>query len=34
MTYNEIKDICKKGKLAIIPKWNGYLKWNYATDTL
>ena len=34
MTYSEIKDICKKGKTGMIPGWSGYLRWNYATDTL
>lgn len=34
MTYNEIKDLCKKGKTGIIPNWGGYLKWNYTLDEL
>lgn len=34
MTYEEIKDICRKGKTAIIPHWEGYLKWNYGLNQL
>lgn len=34
MTYSEIKELCKQGKTGIIPKWEGYLKWNYALDEL
>jgi hypothetical protein len=32
MTYLEIKELCKKGEVGIIPKWIGYLKWDYAKD--
>ena len=32
MTYSEIKKLCRKGKIGIIPKWKGYIKWNYAKD--
>lgn len=28
MTYSEIKDFCKSGKIGLIPGWKGYLKWN------
>ena len=34
MTYQEIKNICKKGKIGLIPKWIGYLKWDYAKDQI
>ena len=34
MTYNEIKKLCRKGKVGIVPKWDGYLKWNYALNEL
>lgn len=34
MTYTEIKDICRKGKVGMIPGWKGYLKWNYALDQI
>ena len=34
MTYTEIKDICRKGKLGIVPNWNGYLRYDYAKDEL
>lgn len=34
MTYLEIKELCKKGEVGIIPKWIGYLKWDYAKDQI
>ena len=34
MNYEQIKEICRKGKLAIIPGWKGYIKWDYASDQL
>lgn len=34
MTYSEIKELCKQGRTGIIPKWKGYLKWNYGLDEL
>ena len=34
MTFEQIKEICRKGKLGIIPGWKGYLKWDYASDQL
>lgn len=34
MNYEQIKKICRKGKLGIIPGWKGYLKWDYASDQL
>ncbi len=30
MTLSEVKEHCAKGKLGRIPKWLGYLKWDYA----
>jgi len=30
MTLSEIKEHCAKGKLGRIPKWLGYLKWDYV----
>ena len=29
MTYSEIFDICKKGYIGRIPKWEGYLHFDY-----
>lgn len=29
MTLNEIKPFVKEGKLGIIPKWKGYIKYDY-----
>jgi len=34
MTYSEIKNICKRGKIGLIPGWTGYLKYNYAKNEL
>lgn len=34
MTLEEIKNICRKGYLGIIPGWKGYLKHNYGTNQL
>ena len=34
MTYSEIKELCKKGKVGIIPNWKGYIKWDYSKDEL
>ena len=34
MNYLQIRDICKKGKIGLIPKWKGYLKWDYSLDEL
>lgn len=30
MTLEELKPIIRKGKLGLIPKWKGYIKWNYV----
>ena len=34
MTFSEIKQICKKGKVGLIPGWKGYLKYDYGLDEL
>ena len=34
MTYLEIKNICQKGKIGLIPGWIGYIKYNYGTCQL
>ena len=34
MNFSEIKQICKKGKVGLIPGWKGYLKYNYGLDEL
>lgn len=35
MTYQEIRYICRhKGKTGLIPKWKGYLKWDYGKDQI
>ena len=30
MTLEELKPIIKKGEIGLIPKWKGYIKWNYV----
>lgn len=34
MTYAEIKKLCRKGKVGMIPGWQGYLRWDYSLDQL
>ena len=34
MNYTEIKEICRKGGIGLIPRWLGYLKWDYGRDEL
>lgn len=34
MTLNELKLFIKKGKWGIVPKWQGYIKWDYSLDKL
>ena len=34
MTYSEIFDICKKGYIGRIPKWEGYLHFDYYNQEL
>ena len=31
MTLTELKPIVRKGKVGLIPKWEGYIKWDYVT---
>lgn len=32
LTYPEIKEICKSGKIGLIPGWKGYIKYDYYKD--
>ena len=34
MTYQEIYELCKKGKIGMIPGWKGYLKWDYTKNQI
>ena len=34
MTFSEIEQLCKRGKIGVIPGYNGYLKWDYANNCL
>jgi hypothetical protein len=31
MTLEELKPIVRKGKWGLIPKWAGYIKWDYVS---
>lgn len=34
MTYSEIINIAKNGKLIKLPNFNGYFKWDYSINDL
>lgn len=34
MTYKEIIEIAKQGKLCKLPNFIGYFKWDYRTNSL
>ena len=34
MNYDQIKNLCRKGYVGIIPGWIGYLYWDYAIDNI
>lgn len=34
MTYNEIIEVTKHGKVALLPNFIGYFKWDYGSNTL
>jgi hypothetical protein len=34
MTLKELKLFIRQGKWGIVPKWKGYIKWNYATNEM
>lgn len=34
MTLNQIKEVCKQGKIGLIPGWVGYIKYNYLTNQI
>ena len=34
MTYQEIYELCRKGKIGMIPGWKGYLKWDYTKNQI
>lgn len=34
MTLSELKEHCAKGKIGIIPKWLGYLRWDYGNHKI
>ena len=34
MNYSEIKELCKKGKVGIVPNWKGYIKWDYSRNQI
>lgn len=34
MTYNELRELCRRDKVGRIPKWVGYVKYNYGSEEL
>lgn len=34
MTYEELKTLCQKGKIGMIPGWQGYVKYDYINNQL
>lgn len=34
MTLEELKPIVRKGKWGLIPKWVGYIKWDYVSGQM
>ena len=34
MTYNELYNIVKKGKVGLLPNFKGYFKWDYADNDM
>ena len=30
MTLEELQPLVRRGKIGLIPKWQGYIKWDYA----
>ena len=34
MTLQQLKPLIKRGEIGLIPKWLGYIKWDYGRDEL
>ena len=34
MTYEKIKKFLQKGKIAMLPNYKGYFKWNWRTNQM
>lgn len=34
MIYNEIYNLCRRGKIGLIPGWIGYIKYDYNLNQL
>lgn len=34
MTYNQLTEIAKQGKLGKLPNFEGYFKWDYSAEDL
>lgn len=32
MTLEELKPLIRRGKVGLIPKWQGYVKWDYVLN--
>lgn len=34
MTYSELEPLLKRGKIGLLPKYQGYFHWSYATNKM
>lgn len=34
MTYIEIQNLARKGKIGMLPRYQGYFKWDYNEDKI
>lgn len=34
MTYKELEEAVKTGKIGLLPNFKGYFKWNYAKNKM
>lgn len=34
MTLQQLKPLIKRGEIGLIPKWLGYIKWDYGRNEL
>lgn len=34
MTLEEIRTLCRHGKIGLVPEWKGYIKYNYGLNEL
>ena len=34
MNYQDLRYLCRRGKVGLIPGWQGYVKWDYGKDQI